>query len=342
MLTPAKRSTDLRRDREGAVDELSKTLPQTVPAPPGADASPGGTLALPGHQRDRRQLLGRVFALLLAVFAALSTQAARADGEVGVVIQEGEVVTTYCVAFTGDSISGDEALRRAGRTFGQGGGGSGRTVCSIDGVGCFNVNPSDFNSCFCQCTTSDCTYWAFFTRAYGRPWAYSGLAFNLIEAKDGDVHGWKWGKGSPSSAPVPRDVTFDQICGGPPRGGASAPAPPATPTVAVTLTNTPAPPAAGATITTAPTATTEPGETAPANSPAALTPLPATASPGFSATVPITPAPRTPQPTALAPAAGGDEPDGGDSAQLLAFGAIAGLLVAAIAGGLVWRRTHGG
>ena len=254
-------------------------------------------------------------------------------------------MTTYCVAFTGDGISGDEALRRAGRTFGQGGGGSGRTVCSIDQVGCFNVNPNDFNTCFCQCTTSDCTYWAFFTRAYGRPWAYSGLAFNLIRAKDGDVHGWKWGKGSPSSAPAPREVTFEQVCGHAPQGGPSPPTATAAPataapvTIAPNPTQAPQPPAAGATQSA--TAAAPPSGTPADPSPTAFTPLPPTAGPQ-AAVITLVPLTQTPPPTALAPAAG-DLPQSGDGdrAQLLGFGLVATALLAAIGGGLWWRRTHG-
>src|SRR5699024_3473973 len=62
----------------------------------------------------------------------------------------------------------------------------------------------------------------------GRSWVYSSLAFNLLKAKDGDVHGWKWGQGGPNSAPAPQDVTFDQVCGHAPRGGAAVTQPPAT------------------------------------------------------------------------------------------------------------------
>ena len=126
--------------------------------------------------------------IALAFFAALASlgvlSVAHADGEAGLVIQEGDVVTTYCVAFTGDSISGDQLLKQAGHTFDAYGGGSGLAVCSIDGKGCNDAG--SFSSCFCQCQGGDCTYWAFFTRAHGRGWVYSALAFNLLKAKDGD------------------------------------------------------------------------------------------------------------------------------------------------------------
>ncbi len=178
---------------------------------------------------------------------------ARADGEAGIVIQDGDTVTTFCIAFTGDGITGDQLLKAAGQTFDAYGGGSGLAVCSVSGRGCEDA--SSFSSCFCQCQGGSCTYWAFFTRSYGKNWVYSSLAFNLLKAKDGDVHGWKWGQGGPNSAPAPKDVTFEQICGHSPQGGASTPTPiPATATLRPTLQAT-----ASATLSTA-TASTQTAE----------------------------------------------------------------------------------
>ena len=133
---------------------------------------------------------------VLLSFAAVS--GVRADGEVGLVIQDGDAVTTYCVAFSGDSISGDQMLKRTvtpsmrmGRQW----------PCDL-----FHRRPRVFRCRLFQFTAfanagGECTYWSFFTTHHGRGWVYSALAFNLLKAKDGDVHGWKWGKGAPSSAP---------------------------------------------------------------------------------------------------------------------------------------------
>ena len=67
-----------------------------------------------------------VMPLLLAVLMAIGPAAnARADGEAGLVIQDGDVVTTFCVSFQGDGIRGDALLGAAGHTFDAYGGGSG-------------------------------------------------------------------------------------------------------------------------------------------------------------------------------------------------------------------------
>lgn len=265
----------------------------------------------------------------LAVVVALVPLAAHADGEAGLVIQVGDQVTTFCVPFSGESISGEALLAASGLPVERFGGASGVVVCAIGATGCFD--PASFDSCFCQCKGNDCTYWAFFTRAHGAGWVYSSVGIGLAKAKDGEVHGWKWGRGGPASAPAPADVTFEQICGHPPRGGA---APTATP-----------PPAAA---TTAPLPTLPPTGTAP---PAAATGAPtapagATASvaPSAPATAAITLVPQSPAPSPApspADAAAGREGGSGGAGRIVAFGAVAGALVLAIAGAAVWRRRRG-
>jgi len=277
-------------------------------------------------------MLGSPFARLTGVLgmagmALAAVSPVRADGEAGLVIQDGDTVTTYCVAFQGDGIRGDALLRTAGHTFDAYGGASGLAVCSIDGHGCNDA--SSFSSCFCQCQGSSCTYWAFFTRSYGKNWVYSSLAFNLLEAKDGEVHAWKWGAGGPSSAPAPREITFDQICGHAPRGGASPPAATATagaPTAAATSV---AVPTTGATVAT----------TAPATM---------TGSPATSATAPlvtITNAAETPaanlRETPAAPSPGGSGGDDRGSTSLALFGGLAAALLVLLGAGVVWRKRHG-
>lgn len=272
--------------------------------------------------------LAALVAVLVAALAGAAT--ARADGEVGLIVQEGDQVKTYCIAFQGDGISGDALLRAAGYTFDAFGGGSGLAVCSINDIGC--PDASSFASCFCKCQGNDCVYWAFFTRAYGKNWVYSSLAFNLLKAKDGDVHGWKWGKGSASSAPAPQDITFDQVCGHAPRGGAVA--------------------------TIAPTTTPPPTTSLP------VTPLPATLSPGQTQTLPagVSTPPLPPSPSVIvtigsSPTAGGVAPSAaasavtppaasaegqaGGSSGLLAFAGVAGALAMATVAALFWRYRHG-
>lgn len=271
----------------------------------------------------------------LAAAAALVPFAARADGEAGLVIQVGDQVTTWCVPFTGDSISGEQLLAASGLPVEQFGGGSGRVVCAIGQVGCFDA--ANFDACFCQCNGGDCTYWAFFTRAYGRGWVYSSVGISLAKAKDGDVHGWKWGRGGPSSAPAPADITFEQICGHPPRGGAA-------PTAAVTAPPSPAPATAapGAASPPAAASPTAAATVPPAPSPGGETAT-AAPSPPTAAGVTITAASPVPAGTAPAAAGGRGAADASDDAagRLAGFGAVAGALVLAIIGAAAWRRRRG-
>lgn len=278
-----------------------------------------------------RRLMGLV-AALVAAFAVAGV--ARADGEAGLVIQNGDQVTTYCIAFTGDGITGQEMLKKAGISIEAYGGGSGLAVCALGATGC--SDSSSFSSCFCQCQGGDCTYWAFFTRQSGKNWVYSSLAFNLLKAKDGDVHGWKWGRGGPNSAPAPQDITFNQICGHDPRGGVAP-----TPTLVPTASSAP-PPAVTAGGTAAglgPTA-------APSVSPAPPDQTAVTQGTTVSVpTVTVTIARATDAAAATpgVPQAGKAEEPGsrGSNGTYIAFGAIAFVLLGGAAFGLLRRRGNG-
>lgn len=274
-------------------------------------------------------------AATVTLLALLVPLVAKADGEAGILIQNGNEVTTYCVAFEGDSISGEQALRAAGRTFEQFGGGA-RTLCAIDNVGCFD--PSSFNGCFCQCPGGpDCTYWAFFVQPYGQGyWTYSTAAFNTARLRDGDMHAYKWGEGSPNSAPSPVGVSFEQVCGHAPRGGVEPPPAETTAPPQPTSAETP-PPAATDTTTPASTASAAVSPPSVTATEGTFTPLP-TSSPAVSITL---------RPTGTATSGGAasardDGDDGGsNTATLVAFGAVAGTLAAAAAGAVIWRRSHG-
>ena len=299
---------------------------------------------------------GLVVFLVFAALAALPLPGSvRADGEAGLVIQQGSDVQTYCVAFEGDSISGEALLRAAGRSFDQFGG-SARVLCSLDGIGC--NDSSSFESCFCQCKagSGSCTYWAFFTQRYGAAWAYSTAGFNLARAGDGELHGWKWGEGGAQSAPAPVATTFEDVCGHPPRGGAAV----ATPANTATQTSTPSPalasPGPGSPTVAASVSPTVAPSGSPGGPPASATPTAlqsatvrasaappssTTAAPTFEPSVTITIGGKSPTPVpadAASPAGG----DGGDSstASFVAFAAVAAALVAAIAGALVWRARR--
>jgi hypothetical protein len=273
------------------------------------------------------QLRRRATIAAALVLALVFVTGARADGEAGIVVQNGDQVTTYCVPFSGDGPTGQQLLQTVGIDVTAFGGGSGLAVCSLDATGCSDA--SSFSSCFCQCQGGDCTYWAFFTRQYGKAWIYSTLAFNLLKAKDGDVQGWKWGKGGANSAPAPQDITFDPICGHAPRGGAlPATATPASPTaLPPTSVATIASPTPGGALTSAPA--TAPAETAAASE-----------APTVTVTIRRSVVPTQP-PAPQTPATGEQETKSNDSRGLGLFAVIAGGLILAIGGALFWRRRAG-
>jgi hypothetical protein len=261
----------------------------------------------------------RVAPLLLIAFLAVAfATAARADGEAGLVVQHGDgTIDTYCVPFAGDSLSGDRLLARANVAFEQFNG----LVCSV------GANPnegsrsaSSFDSCTSKCSGgSSCTYWAFFTQKYGQSWVYSALGFLLQSSRDGDMQGWKWGPGGPNSAPAPRSLTFETVCGHAPRGGAvQPPAPTTQPTADGSTAHQPAPPLAS-----------------PASGSAGAEAPPATGTVAQGAGAGTSP--TTPEPAGAAAAADRSS----DSGALIAFLAVAGALALAIVAALTWRRRHG-
>jgi hypothetical protein len=149
------------------------------------------------------------FALMLHANtpASAATRTARV-GEpgtqrVGVIVDTGSMVKRVCVRFTESSISGVEALQRAGvdpvlRTYG----GQGSAVCSLCGQGC----PAD-GSCL---TCGGGNYWAYFRAPVGSSsFALSRAGASSTRLTDGDVEGWVWGSGS--TPPV--HVSIDSICG---------------------------------------------------------------------------------------------------------------------------------
>jgi hypothetical protein len=259
---------------------------------------------------NRRTLGAAVLGLVLALTAV---GVAQADGEAGLVIQhEDGSVESFCIAFTGDGITGEQLLARAGKPVEQVSG----LVCAIGTnpeEGCFGAG--SFDDCHCQCKSggTNCRYWAFFTQKYGRSWVYSAVGFRAAKAGDGDLQAWKWGQGGLSSAPVPKAITFEQVCGHAPRGGAAVTATaPATrspgggETATVTLTVLP------------PTATVSGGDgftPAPASTPTEVVPL---VLPGAE-----------------------DEDEGGVPLAVFVFAGIVVMLGAAIGAAAYWRQRHG-
>lgn len=194
----------------------------------------------------------RLAVLALTVSGAFGAQSyvARADdgGEAGLVIQHGDgSVDTYCVAFSGNSISGADLLAKVNIPVTQFGG----LVCAVGTQeGCFE--PSSFATCACQSYPPTNLYWSFFVQRYGQGWQYasSGYADPRSALKDGDMQAWRWGKAAPASAPAPAAISFERVCGHAPRGGLAA----ATAIPPTAIPSTVAPPTATKAITAQPTA----------------------------------------------------------------------------------------
>jgi hypothetical protein len=214
--------------------------------------------------------------VLLLVLGLPGSASAGDPNQVALVIQfDQDRVETRCIAFEGDTITGQEMLARSGldvvidATRGMG-----ITVCRVEGVGC------DFPAehCFCQCMGGGpCAYWNYFYRdPDSEGWVYSPLGAALRKATPGSVEAWVWGDGH---TPPADDLTFDALCAVP-----TPTAPTPTPQLATQMPASPTPIIPEATPTLAPTQA-PPQAPAPSSTPAALPPTPApTPSPRPNAT----------------------------------------------------------
>jgi hypothetical protein len=224
-----------------------------------------------------------------------------------------------CIEFSEDEINGVELLTRSGIPLVSWGTGAGAAICKIGDDGCNNPN-----DCFCECSGSDCQYWAYYALQDGQ-WQYASAGASLRKVHNGDVDGWAWGSGKAGQGAMPPLLTFEEIC--PPVIPTVAPVPPAEPPL-VPTTQPPGPPVTQETAI-APTATTV-----------------ATASPQVTATkvTPQTPETHTTPGQSAAERANAEasEKDEGSSfpRQFIAFaGVAAALLVTAV---ILIRRRAGG
>lgn len=218
-----------------------------------------------------------LFFLLLCALLVVGSAFAQSTNQVGIVVQYGDgTLVTYCVSFTGDTISGYDALLATGLNVEAAFDPSmGAAVCRIDSQGC----PA--SDCFCQMPD----YWSYWHQQNGA-WIYSqsGVSNSILHA--GDVDGWRWGAGDP-----PVDApNFDAICA---PAATDTPVPPtntlAPPTdTPLPPTPTPTPP----TDTLPPPTDTPPPPTA-TSQPPTDTPLPPSATP----TMPPLPPPVVIYPT---------------------------------------------
>ena len=147
-----------------------------------------------------------VLSLILVAVLITPAQAQQEDPHrAGLVVVHGDgSVINTCVAFSEESVSGAELLRRSGLGVTLGAyGGLGYGVCAIGGEGC----PAG-RDCFCECRGSPCAYWVYSHLNSDGSWAISGVGASGWEVRDGDVDGWVWGDGSAA----PPAVAFEQIC----------------------------------------------------------------------------------------------------------------------------------
>ncbi len=222
-------------------------------------------------------LIALVFGLALTAFAAgahPTVAAAASTHHAAVVVDTGSDVHKVLITFSEDSISGIDALQRAGAnpviyTFG----GQGGAVCRLYGVG-RDAGPGCLGG-----QDGDNRYWAYFRAPAGTSaFKYSSVGAGSSRVHDGDVEGWRFATGA-----APQYVSVASLLPPPP------PPPTTTPTTKTTST--------GSTVS---------GASTPGGSSSAVSPAGESAS---AATMPTLP--RTGGTTATgAPAAGGSKGNG--------------------------------
>ena len=143
--------------------------------------------------------------ILVAVLTTLAQAQQPDPHRAGLVVVHGDgSITSTCITFSEESISGAELLQRSGLSVTLGEyGGLGYGVCAIGDEGC----PAG-RDCFCKCRGSPCAYWVYSHQSSDGSWAISGVGASGWQAHDGDVDGWVWGDGSAA----PPAVAFEEIC----------------------------------------------------------------------------------------------------------------------------------
>ena len=150
----------------------------------------------------------RFSSLLLTVALMLVQHSGTGQPEpnrVGLVVVHGDgTIVKKCVEFSAESITGAEALQRAGlEPVLSSYGGLGYGICAIDSEGC-----AAGEDCFCQCRKSPCSYWVYSHRQQDGAWTISGLGASSWTLRSGDIDGWVWGDGTET----PPLVTFEDVC----------------------------------------------------------------------------------------------------------------------------------
>lgn len=125
----------------------------------------------------------------------------------------GAAPISACIAFTEETLSGAELLRRAQVDLVTQVSLVGEAVCKIGATGC--AYPAE--NCFCQCLGAQCAYWSYWYRE-GEQWVYSGKGGSSRTVRHGDLDAWVWGDGQ---TPPPA-ASWEAICSTPSLASASS------------------------------------------------------------------------------------------------------------------------
>ena len=177
----------------------------------------------PGRRGAHALIALFVAALAAASVAPASPAGAAGTHRAGVVIDTGSEVRRVVITFSEESITGIQALQRAGAGPVVRGYAEGAAVCTLSGVG--HAVES------CLGTVSDARYWAYWHVPHGQTGftqaTYSRSGAGAVQVHDGDIEGWRFGTGLSQPPPF---ATINQISPPPPPPPTTPPpsAPPAT------------------------------------------------------------------------------------------------------------------
>jgi hypothetical protein len=193
--------------------------------------------------------------------AAPSVASAASPHQAAVIVDTGTTVHRVVITFSEDSISGIDALQRAGANPVVYAMGPGAAVCRVYGVG------RDPGSNCLGGQDGDNRYWAYFRAPAGASsFTFSSIGAGTARVHDGDVEGWKWGTGTaPAFVPLsalappappptqpPATAPAQPRVAGPAGDAGSAPASPGGAAIGSTTPST-LPSTGGAAATSAPT-----------------------------------------------------------------------------------------
>ncbi|HEX8598426.1 MAG TPA: hypothetical protein VF952_07910 [Chloroflexia bacterium] len=218
--------------------------------------------------------------------------AQQSENHAGLVIQFGDGTTnTYCIPFTGETITGLDMLLKTGLDI------TAETQGSLGGMVC-RIGPEGCNfpeeACVCKSYGPGGKYWVYNHLRDGA-WKSSSMGSSSYKVRNGEVDGWAWSSGKgPSVTP-----TFAELCAAvlpaqPEPTSTILPRPPPPPT------NTPVPPPTNTPVLVPPTSTPLPPAPTATRRPQA-TPTPALLPPTEQVSQPAQPTATAESPTATAP-----------------------------------------